>query len=105
MRHDQLGSGSRRCSVARPAPRRRPPRRRGLASKKRTSKRAPAPFVTARLEPTTQSFYTQAAGHPEWGITGFELNLSGGAPEGKLKRIRVDVPPGLAADPQAPAPT
>ncbi len=26
-------------------------------------------------------------------------------PEGKLKRIRVDVPPGLAADPQAPMPT
>jgi hypothetical protein len=50
-------------------------------------------------------FSTQAAGHPEWGITGFELNQSGGVPEGKLKRIRVDVPPGLAADPQAPTPT
>ncbi len=50
-------------------------------------------------------FYTQAAGHPEWGITGFELNSAGGVPEGKLKRIRVDVPPGLAADPQAPTPT
>ncbi len=51
------------------------------------------------------AFYTQAAGHPEWGITGFELNSSGGVPEGKLKRIRVDVPPGLAANPQAPMPT
>jgi hypothetical protein len=50
-------------------------------------------------------FFTQAAGHPEWGITGFELNSTGGVPEGKLKRIRVDVPPGLAADPQAPTPT
>jgi hypothetical protein len=49
-------------------------------------------------------FYTQAAGHPEWGITSFELNHSGAQPEGQLKRIRVDVPPGLAADPQAPTP-
>jgi hypothetical protein len=51
------------------------------------------------------SFYTQAAGHPPWGLTGFELNHSGSGtsrvPEGSpLKRIRVDVPPGLAADPQ-----
>jgi hypothetical protein len=50
-------------------------------------------------------FYTQAAGHPEWGITSFELNsktsLLGREPEGALKRLRVDVPAGLAADPQA----
>jgi hypothetical protein len=49
--------------------------------------------------------FTQAAGHPPWGITGLELNHtgtgSGRAPEGELKRLRVDVPPGLAADPQA----
>jgi hypothetical protein len=48
----------------------------------------------------------QAAGHPPWGITGFELNskevlLGQHEPEGSLKRVRVDVPPGLAADPQA----
>src|ERR1700720_141038 len=46
--------------------------------------------------------YTQAAGHPQWGITSFELNHTGSgggrSPEGaNLKRIRVDVPPGLAA--------
>ena len=48
-------------------------------------------------------FYTQAAGHPPWGITKFVLNHNGsGVPEGApLKRIRVDVPPGLAANPQA----
>ena len=50
-------------------------------------------------------FYTQAAGHPPYGITSFEVNshgnLLGREPEGSLKRIRVDVPPGLAADPQA----
>jgi hypothetical protein len=51
------------------------------------------------------AFYTQAAGHPEWGITSFEVNTSGSGssrkPEGQVKRLRVDVPPGLAADPQA----
>jgi hypothetical protein len=51
------------------------------------------------------AFFTQAAGHPSWGLTGFELAHTGSGggrvPEGKpLKRIRVDVPPGLAADPQ-----
>jgi hypothetical protein len=51
-------------------------------------------------------FYTQAAGHPQWGITRFELNHTGSGsgrqPEGSpLKRLRVDVPPGLAADPEA----
>src|ERR1035437_2356747 len=47
-------------------------------------------------------FYTQAAGHPPAGITGFELNHKGAEPEGApLKRIRVDVPPGLAANPEA----
>jgi hypothetical protein len=48
-------------------------------------------------------FYTQAAGHPPWGLTGFKLSQSGEEPSGgAVKRIRVDVPPGLAADPQAP---
>ena len=49
--------------------------------------------------------FTQAAGHPPWGITTFEMNHSGENVEGAaLKRIRVDVPPGLAANPQAPMP-
>ncbi len=50
------------------------------------------------------AFYTQAAGHPPWGLTGVELaheNSGTKVPEGApLKRLRVDVPPGLAADPQ-----
>lgn len=55
--------------------------------------------------------YTQAAGHPPWGITTFELNSHSVAPVGSavaqepeggaLKRIRVDVPRGLAGDPEA----
>jgi hypothetical protein len=53
----------------------------------------------------TGDFYTQAAGHPPFGITTFELNHHsaglGQEPEGALKRVRVDIPPGLAADPQA----
>lgn len=57
------------------------------------------------VEAEPKEAFTQAAGHPPWGITGFELNhkegLLGREPEGSLKRIRVDVPPGLAADPQA----
>ncbi len=52
----------------------------------------------------TSVFYTQAAGHPSWGLTGFEVahtgTGSGRRPDETLKRIRVDVPPGLAADPQ-----
>jgi hypothetical protein len=48
-------------------------------------------------------FYTQAAGHPPWGLTGFKLSQSGEEPSGgAVKRIRVDVPPGLAANPQGP---
>jgi hypothetical protein len=48
------------------------------------------------------SFYTQAAGHPNWGITKFTLNHSGSDVEGApLKRIRVDIPKGLAANPNA----
>ncbi len=50
-------------------------------------------------------FFTQAAGHPPVGITTFEFNhrkgLAGEEPEGNVKRIRVDLPPGLAANPEA----
>ena len=49
--------------------------------------------------------FTQAAGHAPWGVTSFEVNHKEGLlaeePEGALKRIRVDVPAGLAADPEA----
>jgi hypothetical protein len=46
--------------------------------------------------------FTQAAGHPPWGITQFVMNHSGTSIEGaSVKRIRVDVPPGLASNPEA----
>ncbi len=56
----------------------------------------------ASVEKDHSEAFTQAAGHPPWGITKFELKHSGNTVEGAaLKRIRVDVPPGLAADPEA----
>jgi hypothetical protein len=57
----------------------------------------------------SEYFYTQAAGHPEYGITDFRINStqSGGAagevhvPEGHVDDVRVDLPEGLAVDPEA----
>lgn len=52
------------------------------------------------------AFYTQAAGHPNFGITDFEFNykevgvLKTKQPEIKVKDVRVDLPPGLAVDPE-----
>lgn len=57
------------------------------------------------IEANHAEAFTQAAGHPPWGITGFELNHKkeplNEEPIGALKRLRVDVPPGLAANPEA----
>jgi hypothetical protein len=53
------------------------------------------------------AFYTQAAGHPDFGITDFEFNFSevgvlkGKQPQGNVKDVRVDLPPGLAVNPEA----
>jgi hypothetical protein len=52
------------------------------------------------VEKSPSESFNQAAGHPPWGITSFEVPHPSGKPEETLKRIRVDVPPGLAADPQ-----
>jgi hypothetical protein len=53
------------------------------------------------------AFYTQAAGHPNFGITDFEfaykevgLLTKSKEPEGKVKDVRVDLPQGLAVDPE-----
>jgi hypothetical protein len=58
---------------------------------------------------STADFYTQAAGHPNLGITDFEfknkeaLGLLGPfkEPEGNIGAVRVDLPPGLAVNPEA----
>ncbi len=53
------------------------------------------------------AFYTQAAGHPNFGITLFEFNnkevgiAKAKEPEGHVKDVRVDLPPGLAVNPEA----
>ena len=47
-------------------------------------------------------FYTQAAGHPNFGITAFELNTGPfEVPEGNVKDIRVELPEGLGVNPEA----
>lgn len=54
--------------------------------------------------------FTQAAGHPNFGITDFRLNskevpsaspAKAFAPEGNIESLRVDVPAGLSTNPQA----
>ncbi len=53
---------------------------------------------------STSAFYTQAAGHPDFGITDFEFTHSNGLakePKGNVEDVRVDLPPGLAVNPEA----
>ena len=53
--------------------------------------------------------FTQAAGHPNFGITDFTLKkvqiqtvpFPAFAPEGNLKNLRVDVAPGVSTNPEA----
>ncbi len=59
----------------------------------------------ASVEGNHGEAFTQAAGHPPVGLTAFEFNHSSGAlgkePEGAVKNIRVDLPAGLAGNPEA----
>ncbi len=52
-----------------------------------------------------EEFFTQAAGHPDFGITDFEMNykaiLLDEQPEDHIKDVRVDLPPGLSVNPEA----
>jgi hypothetical protein len=52
-----------------------------------------------------EEFFTQAAGHPDFGITDFEMNykssLVGDQPEGHVKDVRVDLPQGVSVNPEA----
>ncbi len=54
---------------------------------------------------TPAKYYTQAAGHPNYGITDFRFKTSGAAgfekPEGNVKKVRVDLPAGLSVNPYA----
>jgi hypothetical protein len=50
--------------------------------------------------PSSQ-FYTQAAGHPNVGLTSFAFNTNGLLPEGAIRNVRVELPAGLNVNPQA----
>jgi len=50
---------------------------------------------------TPEKWFTQAAGHPNFGITDFTLENEAGAPEGAVKDIVVDTPEGLSVNPEA----
>src|SRR5271163_3918382 len=46
--------------------------------------------------------YTQAAGHPDYAVTGFQVATdSSGSPVATLKDVRTDIPAGLISNPQA----
>ena len=49
---------------------------------------------------TPSQFFTQAGGHPNFGITDFTFNESGTAGDG-VKTIRTDLPVGFSTNPQA----
>lgn len=47
-------------------------------------------------------FFTQLGGRPPFGITDFTFNTNVlGLPEGQVRDVRVDLPPGLSVNPQA----
>jgi hypothetical protein len=58
--------------------------------------------------PSESEFFTQAAGHPNFGITDFRLKskeqkapITAFIPEGSIENLRVDVPAGLSTNPEA----
>jgi hypothetical protein len=59
----------------------------------------PAPECT--YESPQASMYTQAAGHPNFGITDFTVGDTSG--ENRTKRVHVELPKGLNVNPQAAA--
>jgi hypothetical protein len=50
---------------------------------------------------TKPKWFTQAAGHPNFGITDFTLNNTSGFPDGFVKDIVVETPEGLSVNPEA----
>jgi hypothetical protein len=62
-----------------------------------TTNTEPAPECT--YESPTSSMYTQAAGHPNFGITDFTVGGTSG--ENRTKRVHVELPKGLNVNPQA----
>jgi hypothetical protein len=72
------------------------------------------PGTTFPTEPSLSEAYTQAAGHPPWGITTFKVNTEEGtkfpnavpagiATVGPVTHVRTDVAPGVSTNPEAVA--
>ncbi|MGA9313630.1 MAG: hypothetical protein WBV77_03265 [Solirubrobacteraceae bacterium] len=68
------------------------------------------PITTFPTEPSPsearEAGYTQAAGHPAWGVTSFKINTIGekfpnAAPTGVVTHVRTDVAPGVSTNPEA----
>jgi hypothetical protein len=61
----------------------------------------------ATLAEAKEQGYTQAAGHPAWGITDFKIATTGKlpneAPSGLVTHVRTDVGPGVSTNPEAVA--
>lgn len=66
-----------------------------------TTNTEPAPQCARDSDPSF--WYTQAAGHPQWGITDFAFNTTGllQTPDGNVKNVHVDLPVGLSVNPEA----
>ena len=54
-----------------------------------------------RKTATPGDLETQAGSNPYDGVTDFTFNTSGLTPDGNVKNIRVDLPPGLVSNPEA----
>ena len=56
---------------------------------------------TAAVKDKDGNLVTQAGAHPYVGVTSFTFNSTATGPDGNVKDIRVDLPPGLISNPQA----
>src|ERR1700755_1803071 len=63
-----------------------------------TTNTEPAPQCARDSDPSF--WYTQAAGHPKWGITDFAFNTTGllQTPDGNVLNVHVDLPVGLSVN-------
>ena len=57
-------------------------------------------FTASVFESNGTTAVTHAGAHPYEGVTEFQFNTFAGMPDGNVKDIRVDLPPGLISNPQ-----
>jgi hypothetical protein len=72
-----------------------------------TCKKEPGETKAEELAKAKTEGFTQAGGHPNFGITDFKIDTTGAfpneAPSGVITHIRTDVAPGVATNPDSPA--